>query len=193
MQHETKRLSAFHSGLLIYVFTVVLGYILFPLAWGLTNGLFVAPGIASDPKFQTALSQLLTKEELDSLDTTNVLELLSRTEKLSTSKRLSIKALTEEHLRRVNWLPIHLLSNSILFGILGFVLGLFRVQRYAVIVPLVLLPATLTVLTAEQFAVQTPWLTVAIGLTTQILAAIGFSRVGAMLRRREPAIKGPKR
>jgi hypothetical protein len=181
MQHETRRLSIFRSGL-IYLFTVVVGYILFPLTWGLTNGLFVAPGIASDPKFQAALGQVLTKDELDSLDTTNILELLSRTENLSDSKRLSIKALTQEYLRRVNWLPVHLLSNFIVFGILGLILGLFRVQRYAFVLPLFLLPATLTVLSAEQFAVQTPWVTVTIGLITQILAVTGLSRVGAMLR-----------
>ena len=65
----------------------------------------------------------------------------------------------------------------------GFTLGLFLAHKYALIIPLCLLPTTVTGLNANQFLVQTLWLTIVIGVTTEFVAVYSFSSVGAWLRK----------
>jgi hypothetical protein len=134
----------------IYLLTVVLGHFLFAAVWGLVNGVVVAPRIASDPDFQKQLAEILTKEDLDKLNTFHV---PSRVHELPVAKKSAIERLTRKHLEGVNWLGIHLVANAVTFSLLGLILGVLRVHKYVFLVPICLLPATLTILGAEQFFV----------------------------------------
>ena len=161
--------------ILTYVSIIGLGYILFPAVWGLVNGVAVAPRIISEPDFQNELKKILTNEEVKNLD-------LARMHALPPSKKSAIETLVRIRLNNINWLPVHFVVNGITFAVLGLILGFFRIQKYAIFIPLFLLPSTLTVLGAQQFLFHSTWLTIIVGLATQVVAVYGCSVAGGLLR-----------
>jgi hypothetical protein len=170
--------------ILIYILSIVVGYVLFVMVWGFVNGVLVAPRIGSDYDFKKELGKILTKEELERLNIPHVRELLGRVHELPPEKKDAIVELTRKHLEGVNWFAVHLFANAVTFGVLGFMLGVFRVHKYAILIPMFLLPVSLPVLRAEQFVVHTQSITMTIGLLTQVLAVYGFAAAGAWVHKK---------
>jgi len=109
-------------------------------------------------------------------------ELLARVHELPLAKKSAIETLTRKHLEGVNWLGIHFIANAVTFSLLGLILGVLRVHKYVLLVPICLLPATLSILGAEEFFVRTRELTIIVGLFTQFVAVYLFSKVGVWIR-----------
>lgn len=153
-----------------YIFVIILGHVLVPIVWGLTNGIILGMKIAPDPAFKEEISAILTQEELKRLEN-------SYFPKFPQEKRAVAEFIVEKYLRGVSWLPIHIVSNLITFAILGLILGLSRVQTYWFIIPLPLLPATLTILN-EPFIVTNWRVTLAVVLVVQVSSVYLAAKLG---------------
>lgn len=176
MQIEGTRLWKW---ILIYIVTLGIGWLLFPAAWGGVNAFLVGAKLAEDPKFHQELRQIFSEEEIRQLD-------VYSTRKLPEEKRKALESLLKKRFKERNWLPIHLLVSAVTFAILGLILGLFSLYRYAALVPVGLLIVTWPSLTAEQFEVYTKWLTVVAGLSTQLASIYLFSFAFHQLRKKLP-------
>jgi len=139
---------------------IILGYILIPTVWGLTNGVILGLTIVPDPGFRAEIASVLSAEDLDKLEG-------SYFARIPQEKRPVVEPIVHKYLQRVTWLPIHIVSNFIIFVVLGLLVGLTNVQRYWFIIPIVLLPATLTILNAP---VVTNW-----GLTLTVVIVVQMS------------------
>lgn len=164
--------------LLIYVCTVGLGYILFPMVWVGVSVFTVVPNIQKDPIFNQEIRRILTTEELQQF---NIMQL----DKLPEEKRIAIKTLLGKSYRKINWLLTHLFANTITFALLGSLLGLFLLGRYAAMVPVGLWYITKNSLISEEFVVHAKWMTVFLGLTTQLVAVYLFSFLVLRVRKRK--------
>jgi|RhiMetdeSRZDD1v2_1073273.scaffolds.fasta_scaffold200000_2 hypothetical protein len=158
----------------IYLFVIVLGYILVPSIWGLTNGIILPTKFASDPEFRKEIAATLSPTEFKGWENNSLKE-------LPEEKRIAVESIVEKHLRRTAWLPSHVLSNFVIFAILGFVLGINQVQKYWYVLPLFLLPATLR-FTNDPFIVKNWSVTLALVLVVQMSTIYLFAIIGKSIR-----------
>lgn len=163
--------------LLIYVCTIGLGYILFPIIWVEVTIFVVVPKIQEDPILNQEIRKILTTEEIMQFD-------IMRLDKLPEEKRIALKTLVKESYRRSAWSLTHLLAHTITFALLGSLLGLFLLGRYAAMVPVGLWYITKNSLISEEFVVHTKWLTVFLGLTIQLVSVYLFSFTVLQLRKK---------
>lgn len=147
---------------LIYMLVIIFGYALVPTVWGFTNGIILGMKIVADPMFQKEIATILTKEEVEKLES-------SYFGRIPDEKRNDVEIIVGKYLQGVAWLPIHIVSNFITFGVIGLVVGLIKVHRYWFIIPLLLLPATLTLLNGP-FIVRNWGVTLAIVILLQVVS-----------------------
>jgi hypothetical protein len=169
-----RRRSTWKRAVLIYLLVIVVGYMLVPSIWGLTNGIILAMKLGPDPAFHKEIAAILSPAELKGWEDRSL-------KKLPQEKQIVIELIVEKYLQRTGWLPSHVLSNFATFAILGLVLGIIKVQRYWFIIPLCLLPATLRFVD-DPFLVKNWVITLGVVLIVQVSSIYLFSTIGNWVR-----------
>lgn len=114
---------------IIYLLVIVLGYILVPSMWGLTNGIILSAKLGSNPEFDKEISNTLSPTEFKAWKDTSLKE-------FPEEKRIAVESIVKKHLQKTDWLPSHVVSNFITFAILGLILRItIDVQKYWFILP----------------------------------------------------------
>jgi len=161
----------------IYTMIIVIGAFVFPAVWGGVNGLMLGAKLATDPTLQEELEKALGKETLRNID-------LHSLQNLPPDKRSELEAILKKRFKEINWLPIHLVVNTITFAILGLVAGLFMLVRYSVLIPVGMLIITARILGADEFKVHSQLLTLFIGFMTQAGVIYLSSFTGSWIRKK---------
>jgi hypothetical protein len=167
---EERPEPIFPIKLVLFVITVVVGFVLLPVIWGVSNGLILGRIVAANPTFQKEIRSVLSDEEAQKLD-------LARLRELPMEKRYAVEAVVNKYLDRVAWLPIHLVTNLLTFAILGLILGICKLKKYWFGIPICLVPGTLTILNGR-FIVRSWAITLSMVVIIQILSIFLFAKIG---------------
>lgn len=152
-------------------------FFLFPSAWSGVNRFLVLSELAKDSSFQSEVKKI-TGEDTSEKDK-------DFWKRLSDEKKEAVKVVVRERFEKVDWLPVHLLVNLITFSILGLLSGIFlRGIILSGIIPLFLSLSTLPVLGSVDFMVGSKYITIAVGLSTQLIAVYLFSYLGFRTKER---------
>lgn len=170
---------------LINVAAVLVGLLMYPAAYGVVTGVFVAGPIAKGEMgaFEMILEKLPPEQreaiEEGIFDPDVIEELLEDLE-----VREEIHELLKEQAKNVNWILVLPAMSFLVFALLGFVVGLLRLLRYVVIIPVILLFVSWPILNSDQFElVQDHRLTVFLSIAAQFLAIYLFAWFGRSLRK----------
>lgn len=170
---------------LIHVVAVLIGLLLYPAAYGVVTGVFVAGPIAKGEMgaFEIILKRLPPEQreaiEEGLFDPDVIEELMEDLE-----VREEIYDLLKEQAKHVNWILVLPAMSFLVFALLGFVVGLLRLIRYVVIIPVILLLVSWPILNSDQFElVPDHQITVFLSIAAQFLAIYLFAWFGRSLRK----------
>lgn len=159
-----------------YGLIILVGYFLFSAAWGAAGGVLVVGKMVRDPIFMNKI-----KKEIGDKPPKDGAGYWAN---LPEEKKAALLRIVEEQMKKVNWLPVHLIANFVTFTLLGLAVGIFlKEYRYSGIIPLALLPATLLTLGSSRFANDSRFLTITFGIAVQFSSVYAFSYLGFRARK----------
>ncbi len=168
---------------LINALVLVFGGILFWSAYGAVAGFFVAGPLAKSDEYVKLLREVLTEEQWKALGEGRIsedqaLQIVERQDKEG-----KLRSMHEKQLKKVNWRVVNPSVSAIVFGILGFALGVMRVFKYVALIPIILLWVTYPVLTTAHLS-DGPYaqLNVCFTVFVQFVSIYLFAWLGMSLR-----------
>lgn len=184
MKYRVEGLSIW-KWLLINIVAIVFGCVLFWSAIGAVAGLFIVPPVGESAEYERVLEKLLTPEELVALKEGRLGRKEIRAIFSQRNKKGEMLFLLKMQAQQVNLLIILPIMNIIVFGVIGFIVGLFRLFRYVALIPAVLLYITFPMLTSDLFALAPQRLiTVLLSVVAQFIFIYIFAWFGRALRTR---------
>jgi len=108
---------------LVYLIALALVYVLTEVFWGATAGLVGGLIIARDPEYQQKVTSFLEERGID--EQADAKAAKSAYASLSREDKKELERMTLVTMARVNWFYVTLFVSALVFGLVGFLAGLF--------------------------------------------------------------------